>query len=292
MAKVRNIKVLGLQQFDGANPEFYVRKLSEHLQTSHLHINKPHKHDFFATVLFTTGSGLHEIDFETFDVRPGSVFLLSPGQTHNWELSIDCEGIIFFHSQDFYDTHYLHETIREYSFFSFVQNRSAVFLNDAVKPEIQALFEKLLAVSKDDKPRKRQLVLSLITQVYIELERYAAPGELLTASEQKSYYEKFLKFEALVEAHFLSEKSAAAYANRMNITAKHLNRINRLIVGKTTSEIIADRVILEAKRMLIYAKENFLEVSEKLGFSDYAHFSKQFKAKTGLTPSAFSKKYD
>lgn len=95
----------------------------------------------------------------------------------------------------------------------------------------------------------------------------------------------------MVEKHFWSEKSTRQYASWMNITPKHLNRINKMVVNKTTSEIIANRLILEAKRMLIYARNNLGEVADAFGFADYAHFSKLFKNKTGLTPSAFSKKY-
>lgn len=67
-----------------------------HLKSSHKHIEKPHRHDFYVTVLFTHGSGVHEIDFQSYDVQPGSLFFLSPGQIHSWELSDDTEGYIFF----------------------------------------------------------------------------------------------------------------------------------------------------------------------------------------------------
>ena len=99
MASKSTLAVLGLRHFTREHPEFYVNTISSHLKTSHLHINKPHKHDFFAAFLFTKGSGKHEIDFNSYEVKPGAVFLLSPGQTHNWQLSGDAEGIIFFHSQ-------------------------------------------------------------------------------------------------------------------------------------------------------------------------------------------------
>jgi AraC-like DNA-binding protein len=105
------------------------------------------------------------------------------------------------------------------------------------------------------------------------------------------YYSKFIQFQELVEHNFKTEKSANTYAGWMNMTTKHLNRINKLTVNKTTSELISDRIILEAKRLLIYAHNNFSEIAEQLGFDDYAHFSKLFKHKTGMNPSDFTKKY-
>jgi AraC family transcriptional activator of pobA len=285
------IKVLGIQQFTSENTHFYVKTLAEHLKTSHLHIEKPHKHDFFACMLFTHGSGMHEIDFNSYDVKPGAVFLLSPGQTHHWELSKDCDGIIFFHSKDFYDTHYLHQTLKDFPFFSTIQNQAAIFLGHHKLQEIWPLFEKVLEIGSDGKIKGKELILSVITQIYIELERFITTDDAGNINEHSSYYLKFLQFEKLVEEHFRSEKSANQYANWMHMTPKHLNRINKSIVNKTSSEVIADRIILEAKRMLIYARNNFNEVADALGFADYAHFSKLFKNKTGLTPTEFFKKY-
>lgn len=286
-----SIKVLGLQQFARQQREFYVNMISDHLRTSHLHINKPHKHDFFATFLFTHGTGIHEIDFNTYEVKPGSIFLLSPGQTHNWTLSEDCEGIIFFHSQDFYETHYIFEKLHDFPFFTSVNNQAAIYLDADASADLTPLFGKILAEKQFDRLKTHQLVLSLITQVYINLERIINNGNTSHVNRHHGYYLKFLEFRQLVEANYRKMKSAQEYADKLNMTAKHLNRINRQIVNKTTGEIISDRIVLEAKRLLIYARNNFNEVAYDLGFDDYAHFSKLFKNKTGTTPSEFSKKY-
>ena len=77
----------------------------------------------------------------------------------------------------------------------------------------------------------------------------------------------------------------------MNISSKHLNRITKEVIGKTASEVITDRIILEAKRRVLHTKNNFSEVAFSLGYDDYAYFSKLFKKASGLTPTAFLKIY-
>ena len=77
----------------------------------------------------------------------------------------------------------------------------------------------------------------------------------------------------------------------MNITPKHLNRITQNIIGKTTSEVILDRILLEAKRVILHTGKSFSEIAIGLGYEDYAYFSRLFKQKTGLTPSQFLKTY-
>nr|WP_305051013.1 AraC family ligand binding domain-containing protein [Elizabethkingia bruuniana] len=87
---------MGLFQENNASSGFYFNTMKGHLKSSHKHIEKPHRHDFYVTVLFTQGSGVHEIDFQSYDVQAGSLFFLSPGQIHSWELSDDTDGYIFF----------------------------------------------------------------------------------------------------------------------------------------------------------------------------------------------------
>src|SRR5690606_13987921 len=69
--KRNSIKTLALEKFGDADPNFYASTIYEHLRRSHLHINKPHKHHFYASMLFTSGSGQHEIDFKSYEVKPG-----------------------------------------------------------------------------------------------------------------------------------------------------------------------------------------------------------------------------
>ena len=91
--------VLNINDFDfeGDTNQFYANQFSNHLYDFHKSITKPHKHDFFLSVLFTHGHGTHDIDFNTYDIKPGSLFFMLPGQTHDWTLSDDIEGYIFFH---------------------------------------------------------------------------------------------------------------------------------------------------------------------------------------------------
>ena len=291
MAKDGSLDVLVINQFTFESDDFYINRFAAHLKTSHLHINKPHKHNFFATILFTQGTGTHVIDFTSYEVKQNTVFLLSPGQTHNWELSEDVDGIIFFHSKEFYEVHYIHDFLSDYSFFSNMQNQAVLYLDTKMQGAVVPLFTKLLDVNSSAIFKKKQLLLSVVTQLYIELESAINASTLAVIKRHDHYYLNYLKFQRLVEENFLHERSVHQYADWMHMTAKHLNRINRTILNKSTLEIITDRVLLEAKRILIYGKKNISQVAEEMGFLDQAHFSKIFKSKTGMTPSDFLKLY-
>ena len=111
------------------------------------------------------------------------------------------------------------------------------------------------------------------------------------AKLDKPYLTTLEALETFIEEFYRTEKSALFYANKLNISTKHLNRITKISLGKTTSNLISERVILEAKRLLIHSKNSLSSVAETLGYEDYAYFSRVFKQKTKSTPQGFKKQF-
>ncbi|UOK41905.1 MULTISPECIES: helix-turn-helix domain-containing protein [Flavobacterium] len=290
---MKSFTVLDIQQFesDKKRKEFYANTMEQHLISSHKNICKPHKHNFYLTVLFTHGSGIHEIDFVKYDVKPGSLFFMNPGQMHHWELSADIQGFIFFHTQSYYDIHYTRNRINNFPFFFSVKNSPLLYLQSSDTAFFKSLFEQIYSENQSDNLLKTNKIISLIDLIYIESTRHYIRKNEMEVIPKNPYTLKFQTFEALVEEHYKSEKSPSQYANRLNISAKHLNRITQNMVGKTTTDIILDRVFLEAKREMIAQKLSFNQIADLLGYEDYAYFSRLFRKKCGETPTSFIKKY-
>lgn len=285
--------ILDIRQFDatGNRKEFYVNTIENHIITNHRNIHKPHKHNFYLAVLFTQGTGIHEIDFTTYAVKRGSLFFLNPGQTHHWELSEDISGYIFFHTQAFYDLHFTRNRVTHFPFFYSVQNSPYLELDEKNCSSFTALFRDIYTENHADHFLKNQIILNSIDRLYIESTRLYIEKNTPKIITQNAYAIRFQELEQLIEKHYKTEKSPSQYADWLNVSPKHLNRITQSMVGKTTSDVILDRVFLEAKRELIRFKNNFAEVALQLGYDDYAYFSKLFKKKCGETPSAFINKY-
>lgn len=286
------ISILDINQFelDKSQKDFFVNEIPAHIFENQSKITRPHKHNSYLSILFTKGSGRHEIDFNSYEIKPGSVFLLSPGQTHHWELSEDIDGYIFSHTANFYDLHYSHNRIHQFPFFYSIQNTPYLLL-DQQKDEIESLFKKVYDEYLNKKALQQQLILSYIDIIYIELSRLYLLENSQKIIKANSYSEKLQEFESLIEKKYIEEKSPSQYADWMNISPKHLNRITKTVVGKTASEVITDRVILEAKRRVLHTKNNFSAIAASLGYDDYAYFSKLFKKASGLAPTEFLKIY-
>jgi AraC-like DNA-binding protein len=135
---------------------------------------------------------------------------------------------------------------------------------------------------------KWQKIHALIVLVYIEISKKKNP---LGNIKNQTYLTKLRQFEDLIEDNFRSKKFVKEYALKLNITEKHLNRVAKSCIGKTSTRLINERIILEAKRMLIYSKLKVTQIGEKLGYFDNSYFVRLFKKNVGMTPFAFLVKY-
>ncbi|MFC3161344.1 AraC-type DNA-binding protein [Chryseobacterium arachidis] len=289
-----SISVLNIDLFQkGKNTsDFYFSTVQNHLIVGHRHLEKAHRHDFYATILFTKGSGIHEIDFQKYDVSPGSLFFMSPGQIHSWELSDDIEGYLFFCLQDFYEMHYVNQKLRNFPFFGSVNFPRKLQLNEAELKKNVHLMLELQEEYQAQNSMRNGLMLSLMSQIFIHSTRqFSRDFDNLASSTSLSYFKHYQEFENLVEEHFTKEKSIAFYADLMNISSKHLNRITQTVVHKTATDVITERVILEAKRMLMYLDESLVEIAFRLGYEEYSYFVRVFRKTSGTTPTQFIKLY-
>lgn len=290
MSDIKLLKIIDFRP-EGKESSFYVNHISQHLLVNHSRIEKPHRHNFYAVFLFTKGTGVHEIDFQKYEVKPGSVFFLYPGQTHSWELSENAEGYLFFHNAEYYEMNYISNTLRDFPFFESNYSDKCLYLTEDQCQFIEEKFYNILKESEQAEWKKSQLILSYLTQIYVYLNRYLEKQQSKNIQNILHYQTIFSNFEKLLDLHFIEIKSATHYAHLLHISQKHLNRIVQNITGKTTTQVITDRVLLEAKRKLLYTDLTMNQISLNLGYSNVAYFSRLFKKHAKSNPTDFRKKY-
>ena len=137
-----------------------------------------------------------------------------------------------------------------------------------------------------------------------EEQRHAAvikPILLALLEKSKALYatyskeEKFLskksllvrKYKNLIANYFIDHKKVRFYADQLNISANYLNEVVKSETGISAKKHISDRVLLEAKNLLLYSEMDIAEISHLLQFSEPTHFTKFFKKETGVTPKSF-----
>ena len=286
------IPVYDIENFSyrGTESDFYANTFPDHLkQHAHL-ILAPHRHVFYMSVLFTKGSGIHEIDFKVYDIVPGSVFVLFPGQVHTWKVSKDIDGYIFFHDKEFYNLNFTREKVENYPFFSSTENTPLIILKDGEVSGIEISFREIVTEYRIRQLMGFQKICALLNVLYIDLSRAYLPVAQ-RAKQNETQLMQVRRLEILVENKFRSIKYPRQYAQMMFMSDKNLNKICKITLNKTTSDVIADRIILEAKRMLVHSKFSVIQISVELGYIDASYFIRVFKKRTGETPIQFIKRY-
>ena len=282
---MKKLPVYQIKKFNCHSEEndLYFNDFKSHL-IDHDFIENSHSHNFYLLVLFTKGSGFHTVDFNTYEIQPNSLFVLKPGQVHSWQLSEDIDGYIAFYSQEVYNVYFGSKQIENYSFYRDSKNSPEMILNDFQTQEISTYFDLILEENHKNEFKKTEKLLNLLDIIHIELARIY---ESQQDHNLHSYNFKIQELEQLVNQYFKTEKLPSFYADKMNMSLKHLNRICKNVLDCTLTEFIYNKIILESKRLLSANTMTISEVANELGFENYSYFTKVFKKYTNLTPKDF-----
>lgn len=150
-------------------------------------------------------------------------------------------------------------------------------LLDAAQKEIEG--------QRQGSARAVQYTLGLVS---VWLERQAAL-QANEAARRDATGRLVQKFTALLERKFQSGMGVADYAAELNVTPTHLSRVCRRACGKPASELVQDRILFEARRLLEETELPVCDISRSLGFTSAAYFTRAFAHRTGKTPTAFRK---
>jgi len=254
----------------------------------HKNLHLAHKHTFYHLVLFTKGGGTHAIDFELFDVKPYHVYFMVPGQVHSWSFEGEVDGYVINFSVPFFQSFLLKpDYLEQFAFFSGSISDAVINLPVELQPEIISLFEQLVAESETVQRLGLDMVKALLLQAFIKIGRLGF--EQQGANINPYNYTLLKNFQKLIEKHYKTLRLPKEYAELLYITPNHLNAICKDALDVSAGEVIRNRIVLEAKRLLVNLQLSISEIAAQLSFEDNSYFTKFFKKQTGLTPEYFRK---
>ncbi|HTM97248.1 MAG TPA: helix-turn-helix domain-containing protein, partial [Pedobacter sp.] len=239
-------------------------------------------------VFFTEGEGEQQIDFKKFNIKPGIIYFMVPGQVHHWNFKTKPAGYIINFSKTYFSSFLLAtDYLTRFPFFNGQANSQVLELPLATQQKITVILEDILKEGQHEAPVNDDLVKVLLMRLFIEVARFQATLEPSSAS---NYNHTLLNnFIALIENNYAALKLPKQYANLLYITPNHLNALCNDFLGVSAGSLIRDRVLLEAKRLLINVDLRISEIADQLNFSDQSYFIKFFKKHEGLTPEKFRK---
>ncbi|HRO45320.1 helix-turn-helix transcriptional regulator [Agriterribacter sp.] len=269
---------------DLLNADRFKRYLS-----SNPHLGVVHNHAFYHLVYFTEGSGEHVIDFVTFPVQKGMIYFMRPGQVHKWYFNEDADGYIVNFSATFFDQLFINSSfIDQFSFFDQVAAHQVLLLKEDTQRQVEQLFEKILCEQSEKPPSSQLMIATLLLQLFLTVER----NDPKTIKEETAGYNSVIlrNFKRLIEDNFKTIRLPKGYAALLYITPNHLNALCKDYLGISAGEVIRNRIILEARRLLINFDLSVGDIAQELNFPDNSYFVKFFKKYTHSTPEAFRNK--
>jgi len=254
----------------------------------HFSVKYPHRHDFFEVLYLHHGSGYHVIDGNNYEIKPPCVFFMSPGQAHKLELSNDIEGYIFIFTADFYLLNRRNPNrLIEFPFFYTIhQDNPPLHLTN---PEdvrfLEALFRQSIAEANANGESKMEMLRSILDLILTTCTARYHENEHLSQKGKGQIMVK--QFFHLLEENYAQNLQINRYAEMIGVTPSHLTQTVKMLTGKTSSQMIKGKQLLEIKRLLAHTNLSVSEIASQLNFEDQSYFTKFFKRKTGLTPLQF-----
>jgi AraC family transcriptional regulator, transcriptional activator of pobA len=159
---------------------------------------------------------------------------------------------------------------------------------------IRSIYQKMKDEIESDYIHKYDVLRNLVFEL-LHFAMKTQPFAQLSKQPQNASKRIATLFLELLERQFpidenhaiISVRSASDFANQLNVHVNHLNRAVKETCGKTTTNMIAERLIQEAKIMLKQSKWNISEIAYSLGFLEVTHFNNFFKKQTDISPSKF-----
>ncbi len=245
----------------------------------------PHRHNFYHMVLFLSGEGKHEIDFKEYPVERGQVYFMGPGQVHSWMFEGNMKGYIVNFDIDYFKSLLIQpDYVENLGLFSTL-NEGVFVLQEKLLQKISFFFDQLIELNSS--PVAIDLKRSLLLHILLKLDQAYVPN---FPTKSIDYHLVLIKnFISLVGANYKKLHLPKEYAELLFVTPNHLNSVCKEYLGQQAGEVIRNRIILEAKRLLILPNWTITQVAYKLNFSDNSYFTKFFKKVEGMTPEEFRK---
>lgn len=249
-------------------------------------VEYPHRHhDFYEVLFLTNGTGVHTIDFQDYEIKANSIFFLSPGQIHDLQLSSDVEGYIFLFSSAFYhfnktDPFKLFELP---FFYNLGKENPPIYLEkESDKTTITDYFQKSITESKQNLAESEEVIRALLDLLLIHCKRIYPIQNQQDSNVKGKILVK--RFKQIIEQKCRENLSIKQYSELLKITPNHLSETVKTVTGRTSTDLINDRMLLEIKRMLTHTSLTISEIAYQLNFSDQSYFSKYFKKLVAMSP--------
>jgi AraC family transcriptional activator of pobA len=245
----------------------------------------PHRHNRLSQIIAVfDGQWTVDLDDKHHELQGNWLVLIPAGVVHGFHFSSNTQGFVLSLNDSLLagkgDT-----TTGELS--SLVWKPLALEFRNAQQIDRFCSYIKLLKHELTADEVAQNLTVNHLVQLILVTVLRQQRLQAMTLSSASRGSEILLKFRALIEQHYQQHLAVKDYAKQLHISISKLNRLCQTLLDDSPKAIIHQRLVIEAKRSLIYTKQSVEEIAEILGYTDPAYFSRFFKKMVGITAGTF-----
>lgn len=271
----------------GLKQEFEILKIKDLYTKCGEIMTISHRTDFYQVLWFKTGNLTHLVDFEPVEVRPDTILFLNKSIVQKFDKSGNYNGYVLLFTENFFcqtqeDVKFLKNCILFNDFLSLPK----IDVSQSSK-EYEQLFNLIQTEFNSDNHSTGSDVLRGLLRtllLYSERERKNQGFREIT---KDVHFDHVVSFQDSLDKNFRQQKTVKTYAQQLYVTPKKLNQATKRVLGKSPKQIIDERVILEAKRLIAHTNQSIKEIGFSLGFDEPTNFIKFFKNHQQITPFEF-----
>ena len=247
----------------------------------------PHRHAYYTVLFVEHAEGKHVVDYKQFSFGNLEVHFVSPGQVHQVALTKKPLGKVITFTKDFLAANNIPESfISNINLFQPFGDSPPLKLDSQTFERLSHIIQEMEACMPLDLDYRTR-ALGALLQLFLIYCNNSADLDRNQLDEENTEICMLRDFKKLVEKKFREWHKVKEYASEIHISPKHLSQTVKNVTGKVAKEHIQDRIILEAKRLLLHTDLSIKEIAYETGFQEPLHFSGFFKKQTGYSPTLF-----
>jgi AraC family transcriptional activator of pobA len=247
---------------------------------------QPHRHDYHELIWTRCGEGQHLIDGEVSVVRPRTMTIIGRGQVHVFERGSGLYGAVLRFGDEL-----LHGERLAGANPAWVLGRRAsrtVEAPPADVPRLEAMIEMLAAESRRPADGySLDLELHLVSVILLLVERWHDASRTGRREADDAEDQLYRRFVDVLERDYARHHDVGHYADALRVPPAALSRALARVTGQGTKELVSDRLMVEAARLLRFTDLTVGEIAFRLGFTDQMYFSRAFRRHFGDAPTAY-----
>ncbi len=246
--------------------------------------------NYYSIVWIIEGNGTLKSDFSTFEFSSNSIMAFTPYQPFMLSGDNPVRGIVLNFHPDFFCIHKHHEAVAcNGVLFNNIYQSPILELDEKTSTQLEGLLGQIKDEMVNGELAQHEVLVSYLKIILIIASRKKVEKgdkEIVEASKESEPF--ILKnLRKYIEEHFRTKHAPSEYAELLNMTPKALGKVTKKHFSKTMTDLIAERIMIEAKRELYLTDKQVKLIASELGYKDEYYFSRFFKNYADVSPQIY-----